>query len=356
MTGAVLSVWSYQENKRQRIHKTTIYSLEETIRQQERSLEEQEQAKRRLVESLSGSQKSTLELESKLSETRDQLALAEERLAVAEGELLSLQEMDWESRYREAERENESLMEKLAAMELQRSLAKEETEELQRANDLLAGENKTLSEEFTLLELERGDLSRSYDQLREKFIAESERREKLVEDIALEEKLSNERVSQLEKAIGEKERIIAKLRSDIETYESMIAGLQQEFATPSSEQPANNKPVEIIVGKSAERKQEPDSEYRLTRLQSLNQAMNGRGSTERKQILISVIPTIPNGISGEELAGLITGMNSADILSVIRSTKQHISRPLDNDSLSILFSSMTREDADSASVILASDS
>jgi len=366
VTGAILSVWSYQETKRQRVHETTIYSLEETIRQQVHRLKEQEQANRQLVENLSGNRNTTRELETeladtrqRLSDTREKLTVAEERLTVTEAELIALRDMDWESRYREAERENESLTEKLAGMELQQSLAREETEELQRANDLLAGKNKTLTEEFTLLELERGDLARSYDQLRNKYLAETARREKLVEDISREEKFWNERaerISQLENTIGKKERIIARLRSDIESYESMIAGLQQEFATPVPDQSANNKPVEIIVGKSAERKPEPDSEYRLTRLQSLNQAMNGRGSTERKQILISVIPTVPNGISGEELAGLITGMNSADILAVIRSTKQHISRPLDDDSLSILFSSMTREDADSASVILASDS
>lgn len=366
VTGAILSTWSYMETKKQRVFETTIFSLEETIRKQEHKLEKQEEVNRRLVENLSGTQKTTLELESeldgmrtRLSEAREELTVAEERLAATEAELTALKDMGWESQYRLAVRENETLSEKIAAMELQQSLAREETEEMEQINNELTEKNEALSDEFTLLELERDDLARSYDQLRDKYIDESDRRKKLVEDISREEKLSDDRarrISELEDTVSKNERIISRLRSDIESYETMIAELQQEFAAPLQEQAGNKKPVEVIVGGSTKRDREPGSEYRITRLQSLNQAMNGRDSVERKQILISVIPTIPNGISGEELAGLITGMNSADILSVIQSTRQHISRPLDNESLSILFSSMNREDADSASVILASDS
>jgi hypothetical protein len=79
--------------------------------------------------------------------------------------------------------------------------------------------------------------------------------------------------------------------------------------------------------------------------------MRNQDSVARKNILVSVVPTIPNGISDSEFLSLVSGMESKDLLEAIRLTNKYINRPLDGQTISALIETMDVQDAEAANVI-----
>lgn len=90
----------------------------------------------------------------------------------------------------------------------------------------------------------------------------------------------------------------------------------------------------------------PDSGsgYRESRISSLRAAIAGRPSAERRSILETVIPSIPDGIATSELLGMIEGMDSTDVRALLEAVHAHVSMGDGNDRASLL-SAMAPDDA-----------
>ena len=80
--------------------------------------------------------------------------------------------------------------------------------------------------------------------------------------------------------------------------------------------------------------------------------INGQSSQNKLDILVKVIPTVPEGISTHELTALTSNMTSGDILSLIQSAVQSIHKTNDKKSIRTLLSKMNKADADTASKLL----
>jgi hypothetical protein len=85
---------------------------------------------------------------------------------------------------------------------------------------------------------------------------------------------------------------------------------------------------------------------------SLLKNINGLPSQKKLNILVKVIPTVPDGVTNNELTELVSGMRSNDILSLIKSSEQHIQKTKDKQSFSLLLSKMNDADADAALKLL----
>lgn len=125
-----------------------------------------------------------------------------------------------------------------------------------------------------------------------------------------------------------------------------------EQMADDSDEKTTVRPISPKAAASTTKTSDPAGSYRHVRLHSLGSAMLKQDSAARTKILISVIPTIPDGISGDEFAALVSGMDSKNILQVIEAAGKHISRPLDRQVISNMASAMNPEDAETATLML----
>lgn len=94
--------------------------------------------------------------------------------------------------------------------------------------------------------------------------------------------------------------------------------------------------------------------YRRSRMQSLQTALSGRASGERVPILKSVVPTIPGGVSGTELAELMAGMDSGDVRAAIAALQPQL-KPLDDAGTTALLGLMAKDDAAAVAALLGGE-
>lgn len=226
----------------------------------------------------------------------------EDRL-ISETQLQELIDMEWEKKYEAARLENESLLQENAGVKRQHEI---EISRLERARNFLATENNNL---------------------KVTTVKQAEVNEDLMESI-----------NRLETENKQFKKTIAKL----ESIPEKLPGIKPKTAEPAS-----------VPTTRTDKNNESDV-YRHVRLQSLNRAMLNQDSADRRKILISVIPTIPSGVSGSEFLSLIKGMQSEDILAAIQMTHQYLIRPLDNQIVGELVANMNEKDAESAGIILYS--
>lgn len=314
-------VWIDQQNSR----KERIESLEQQLARQLK-------INHRLVDNFSKTQEVRLKAEVQLAELSERLTATEEQLS-------SLEEMDWESRYEAAKLENETLAAKITEMEFQHSV---DIDTQSESHNLLLAAKSFIEEDFIRLEFEHEKLAEEYTQLQQQYAHDAKKWKK--DNKALSEDLNSK-----ESEIKDQMQLITKLQSDKNTYKDTIAKLENQSVP---------KPEEKISGSTTTQKANKNistKDYRSVRLQSLNDAMTNRNSSDRKKILMSVIPTIPDGISGSELILLISGMESEDILSVIQAANNYITRPLDGNVLNALSKNMNESDAGNAAKILANE-
>jgi hypothetical protein len=85
---------------------------------------------------------------------------------------------------------------------------------------------------------------------------------------------------------------------------------------------------------------------------SLLNNINGLPSQKKLNILVKVIPTVPEGITNNELTEFVSGMSSSDILSLIKTSEQHIQKTKNKQSITLLLSKMNNADADAALKLL----
>jgi hypothetical protein len=141
-------------------------------------------------------------------------------------------------------------------------------------------------------------------------------------------------------------------RMEAENNEKKVSLVHSESAkTGKAPQIQKTKPEAPPQSEKSESGQQES--YRYIRLNSLASTLANQDPAARKKILVSVIPTIPDGINGAELLALVNGMDGHDILEIIETTSQYIVRPLDARTLSSLAAFMNEADAATATQILS---
>ena len=237
---------------------------------------------------------------------------AQEARMKAESQLADLASQDWQTRYQQSLVAIESLEKNNRELEFQHSI---DTERLRRGREYLDARTDTLQQDLQ-------QMRTSQIELENKYRVES----------------------------GKLHEQIAQLEEKSKKYK--MAATQPEAAKKEPDQQLQSS-AELSLATADTGNADKSESYRYIRLNSLGNAMLNQDSAARKKILSSVIPTIPNGISGTELLALISGMDSNDILQVIQSTDKYISRPLDDKTLSTLGANMNKADAETANLILS---
>jgi len=242
----------------------------------------------------------------------ENLALAEKQRLMTESDLQDLINKDWEMRFEQSKQENQSLKKEIAELLYHHGI---EITRLERARNFLSTELGLLVES------------------QNKF---SEIRRELEQNTAV-----------LESEIEQYKKAVASLETENKQNKKLIADLQK---------PVESKKQPVVISETSATQTTADGEdkagnYRHVRLQSLINAMRNQDSVARKNILVSVVPTIPNGISDSEFLSLVSGMESKDLLEAIRLTNKYINRPLDGQTISALIETMDVQDAEAANVI-----
>lgn len=180
----------------------------------------------------------------------------------------------------------------------------------------------------------------------------------------LKEKSSNDQIfetmARLEEEIEQlkdmQETLILENQETLEAerikHTEQIAALEAELATAIKlSKKIKEQPAAVVKQEKIPVKESP-SDYRSARMTSLLKNINGLPSQKKLNILVKVIPTVPDGITNNELTELVSGMKSNDILSLIKTSEQHIQKTKDKQSFSLLLSKMNDADADAALKIL----
>jgi hypothetical protein len=344
-------IWAYFRTAEQKQSGLLIDSYVSRIKLLEQQIQVQTQSQQDLIGSLTQAQDARVEAETELSKT---LALMQRR----NEQLTAIQEEDWETHYNSAVSENMDLVARLDNLQLKHEI---DIHNLAEDINILSKHRQFLENSFIKLEFELNDLQMNYHDLMQDTIALQLEHAVVLHD----QEIELQRLSSL-KTDMENELILLDLDMDA-TYEAYAleqSKLTQEYkekiALLKSSLDKSNKTSAQLKHKQAStpvkspaEKKKPDNTYRAARLESLGNAMKDRDSKNRKKILISVIPTIPEGISGNELAMLLPGMNNDDIISVIQSTKNHIKQPLDRKILNRITKTMDANTADVAVEILS---
>ena len=244
----------------------------------------------------------------------ENLGITQATREATQAELQELIAMDWERKYADAMEKNESLHKKTTELKTQFDI---DIARLQRAQSYLSKENNSMKESNVRFE----EVSHGYEQ----------------------------NIAELESEIEQQNKTIAKLESEIKQQKQSIASFQKPVVEKPMPEPSVVKPTTDQVATGED---DNSGIYRHVRLQSLKNAMINQDSVARKNILISVIPTIPNGVSGDEFLSLVAGMKSEDVLAAIQLTNKYITRPLDSNTVSALTGKMNEKDAEAVSLIL----
>lgn len=265
---------------------------------------------------------------------QSELALLEARtrLETTEQALARLEAGNWEERYRAATAENYELSERITELELRHAIARDQME---NELTLLLGRYSELQNAFEALEDEHAGLAQTHEALENTLAAQSDL-DHAYQQLQIDHATAQDELKSLRAQHQALEQSLAESR--LELQQSQRASESAVAAAPITTAPV------AAAGAS--------SGYRLVRLQSLANAMHGQSSSDRRSILTSVIPTIPDGIDGNELDELVSGMDSADILQVIQATRRHIHTPLDNTSLDRLLPKLNETDAQVALELL----
>lgn len=172
----------------------------------------------------------------------------------------------------------------------------------------------------------------------------------------LEEKSSNDQIFESMARLEEEIEQVKDLQETLETerieHTEQINALKSELATATKLSNKIKEQPPAVVKQEKTPVKESTSDYRSARMISLLKNINGLPSQKKLNILIKVIPTVPDGVTNNELTELVSGMRSNDILSLIKSSEQHIQKTKDKQSFSLLLSKMNDADADAALKLL----
>jgi len=290
-------IWHYEQSIAN--HRSAILDYEQSIADHQSSIQS-------LQEQLLTQKRSNQQL----IENLDQ---AQATWEVTEKILQDLIAMDWESKFADAMDENESLHKQIMKLKYQYEI---DNARLQRAQRFLSSENNSMRDSHGKLQGVNHELEQN--------------------------------IAKLQSDIDQQNKTMAKQELLIKQQNKAIASLQK----PVEEKLAPEPPlVQPITARTSTGEDDKSDVYRLVRIQSLNNTTRNQDSVARKNILVSVIPTIPNGVSGEEFLSLVAGMKSEDIMTTIQLTNKYIIRPLDSKTLSALTGILNEKDAEAVSLI-----
>lgn len=249
----------------------------------------------------------------------------------AETELFKLQSMDWQTKYEHALSENTLLTENIAAKEQYDEI---DLARLNRALDFLSAQNYSIKDSLFSM----GEILVQYE---EKSLSDYEKWQE-------NNHLLNEQLKYTELQKNDLQDKIEKLESKIKHHNNIAK---------SDDKGKDSVKPELIITDTPDTQKIPGENnksdvYRHVRLQSLHNAMLNQDSGTRSKILISVIPSIPNGISGSELLALLVNMNSTDVITVIKAVNKYILRPLDSQTIHTMTANMNQNDAEAAALLL----
>lgn len=284
--------------------------------------------------SVSGNEISALEKE--ISEIKDiyHATLTDLETARAIGQQTQQQVSDEQTRYEQLMADFEQVKNSIPEIHKQYEI---DLSRLERARNFLALQNDSLKKEIYQL---RDQAAHNDDLLQEK---KSQLDNQLANLKAQNTALQND-VKHLKNELMQHQQLLTKLKNENDEYEGILNSLQGNEKKPDTS-PAVT--ATNIPGNTPTNTDEKDL-YRQVRLQSLDKALQNRSSNERRLILINVIPTIPHGISGEELVSFTNNMNSADLLSVIKETNKFLVRPLNKQAINSVLAKLDGKDAEIA--------
>jgi len=181
-----------------------------------------------------------------------------------------------------------------------------------------------------------------------KYLQEKAGNDQIFESMARQEE-EVERLKEIQEALDwDHQRTLESERSN---YLEQIGALKLKLATSTKANKKLKKQTSPII-KEVQTTTENQSNYRAARMLSLINNTHGLSSQKKLDILVKVIPTVPEGITTNELTKLISGMNSEDILSLIKNSERYIQKTKNKKSITLLLSKMNTPDADVASKIL----
>lgn len=246
----------------------------------------------------------------------ENLARTEERWQMTESELQHMIDKDMETKFEESRKENDLLQRKISEQQYYNEI---EIARLERARNFLANEFDSLNE-----------YRKQVTDLRHEF---------------------EQNIAGLTKEIDQYKKTVAGLETENKQHKKLIASLEKPAESQSEPEPDTTRPV---TSRPADDRDDKSDNYRHIRIQSLINAMKNQDSVARKNILVSVVPTIPDGVSAGEFLSLVSGMESEDILAAFQLTSKYITQPLDNQFISALTGKMNAKDAEAANLIFNS--
>lgn len=159
-------------------------------------------------------------------------------------------------------------------------------------------------------------------------------------------------VGSLEQRLEESFRTNTELRGQIEASADLVRKLQSQVDNSTGEIDKLKRQLMYFTNQRQAPAESGNEGYRLARLESLQSTMSRRSSADRREILLSVIPTVPEGITASEFAALARGMDSADILALIQTMHGHLRKPLEATDTETVLGLLTAADAAAASKLL----
>lgn len=282
----------------------------------------------------------------KADDLKKQLDNTRSRLAAVEAE-------NWPARYQTLKQRHNELSDQLAELQQRHSMTHRSIAAEQQA---LQARHDDLEAAYILLELEHDALRETHAQDQQsaaqarsrQHVALSEARAEKDDLLALQASLERDLISRELSQSGlrsrvldaqrEQQRLRAALADSEEHLQQLLAREQQLTADLQAARQAatTTPPLESRTTEpqpravAATTDASGDSGFRLARLQSLKAAVADASSRDRRLIILTVLPSIPGGVRGPELADLIAGMETPDIIELIESGRSHIRRPLDN--------------------------
>lgn len=212
-------------------------------------------------------------------------------------------------------------------------------------NDLTTANTKLDYLQENLNDLQMGDWER-------KYLEEKGSNDQIFENMArLEDEI--ELLKQIQEALDMDYQ--QKLDAERSVHAEQIAALESElaaYAKTNKKLQKRPQPPQSVVKPEKSVTADSPTDYRSARVISLISSTKSLSSKEKLNVLVKVIPTVPDGITTSELTNLTTGMSSGDILSLIKTAEKHIRKTTDRKSISLLLSKMKNTDAEAAEKLL----
>ena len=277
------------------------------------NLDEKSRVNKQLVKNLALAQKSRLQAEK-------QQNFLYEKLVSKNDEISDLISYDWETQYNRAKEHNSSLIRRIGELEKK---YRSNLDELEINQQNLLYLNESLANDLIRLEFDYDDLNLDMQSITKDYREDQKQLQMQNEEIISKQQKKIDLLSLKNDSLNE---IINKITTG-------TGGKDRKLSLPTIK-PENN-------------------DYRKNRISSLSTTLANRNSNERKQILISVIPTIPDGIYGEELLNMTDNMESGDTSQVVQSVEKYIVRPVNSEIIDALTSNLNEADAELITNILS---